>query len=144
MTDTKEKGWVKKEKQKSGDKAPPHTASFYRSRIKNMACYRSKDKEELKMPYNRKAFGVVISKLRVQKCLTQESLSGLAGIARSHLAALEAGEKTAKLDTVWRIAEALGIAPSELIRRTEREGQNEKKKQSGQVEQTDADNRFQE
>ena len=74
------------------------------------------------MLYNRKAFGVVISTLRVQKGLTQESLSGLAGIARSHLAALENGEKTAKLDTVWRIAEALGVRPSELIRRAEEEG----------------------
>ena len=73
------------------------------------------------MLYNRKAFGVVISTLRVQKGLTQESLSGLAGIARSHLAALENGEKIAKLDTVWRIADALGINPSELIRRTEQE-----------------------
>ena len=73
------------------------------------------------MPYNRKAFGVVISKLRVQKGLTQENLSGLAGIARSHLAALENGEKTVKLDTMWRIADALEIKPSELIRRIENE-----------------------
>ena len=73
------------------------------------------------MPYNRKAFGAVISKFRVQKGLTQESLSGLAGIARSHLAALENGEKTAKMDTVWRIAEALEMRPSELVRRTEEE-----------------------
>ena len=73
------------------------------------------------MLYNRKAFGVVISTLRVQKGLTQESLSGLAGIARSHLAALENGEKTARLDTVWRIADALEMDPSELIRKTEQE-----------------------
>ena len=73
------------------------------------------------MPYNRKAFGIIISKLRVQKGLTQEKMSGLAGIARSHLVALENGEKTVKLDTMWRIAEALGISPSELIRRTEKE-----------------------
>ena len=73
------------------------------------------------MPYNRKAFGVVISKLRVQKGLTQENLSGLAGIARSHLAALEKGEKTVKLDTLWRIANALGIRPCELICKVESE-----------------------
>ena len=78
------------------------------------------------MLYNRKAFGVVISRLRVQKGLTQESLSGLAGIARSHLAALESGGKTAKLDTVWQIAYALGIRPSELIRLTESENSKEK------------------
>ncbi len=76
------------------------------------------------MPYNRKAFGVVISTLRVRKGLTQESLSGLAGIARSHLAALESGKKTAKLDTVWQIAYALEIRPSELIGLTESELSN--------------------
>ncbi len=79
------------------------------------------------MLYNRKAFGVVVSRLRVQKGMTQESLSGLAGIARSHLAALESGEKIAKLDTVWRIAEALGIMPSELMRKIEQEAQSDKK-----------------
>lgn len=78
------------------------------------------------MPYNRKDFGVVISRLRIQKGLTQENLSGLAGIARSHLAALENGGKTVKLDTLWKIADALEIAPSELVRRTERESRTGK------------------
>ena len=77
------------------------------------------------MPYNRKAFGVVISKLRVQKGLTQERMSGLAGIARSHLVALENGEKTVRLDTLWRIADALEISPSELVRKTENEDVSE-------------------
>lgn len=77
------------------------------------------------MPYNRKAFGIVVSTLRVQKGLTQESLSGLAGIARSHLAALENGEKVAKMDTVWRIAEALEISPGELVRKIENENMKE-------------------
>ncbi len=76
------------------------------------------------MPYNRKAFGLLISKLRVEKGLTQEQLSGLAGIARSHLATLECGEKTVKLDTLWRIADALEIRPSELICRMEKEYEN--------------------
>ena len=73
------------------------------------------------MSCSRKAFGVVISRLRVRKGLTQERMSGLAGIARSHLAALENGEKTVRLDTLWRIAEALEIRPSELVRITEEE-----------------------
>lgn len=73
------------------------------------------------MPYNRKAFGIIISKLRIQKGLTQERMSGLAGIARSHLVALENGEKTVRLDTLWKIADALEISPSELIRKTEEE-----------------------
>ena len=108
-------------KDETGTKASQGVTPFSVPREINKACYRSNEKEVLKMPYNRKAFGVVISKLRVQKGLTQENLSGLAGIARSHLAALESGEKTVKLDTMWRIAEALGISPSELVRRTENE-----------------------
>ena len=73
------------------------------------------------MPYDKKAFGITISKLRVQKGLTQERMSGLAGIARSHLVALENGEKTVRLDTLWHIADALEIRPSELIRKIEKE-----------------------
>ena len=82
------------------------------------------------MPYNRKAFGVVISKLRMQKGLTQENLSGLAGIARSHLAALESGEKTVKLDTMRRIADALEIKPSELLLMIEDEHPGSRKEQT--------------
>ena len=73
------------------------------------------------MPYNSKAFGIVIGRLRTEKGLTQERMSGLAGIARSHLAALENGEKTAKLNTLWNIAYALDLKPSELIRMVEKE-----------------------
>ncbi len=73
------------------------------------------------MPYNSKAFGVVISRMRFEKGLTQEEASGLAGIARSHLVMLENGRKVVKLDTLWRIAEASGIPASDLIRQVEKE-----------------------
>lgn len=73
------------------------------------------------MPYNSKAFGLVIGRLRTQKGLTQERMSGLAGIARSHLVELENGKKTVKLNTLWNIAYALGLKPSELIRLVEEE-----------------------
>ena len=80
------------------------------------------------MPYNSKAFGIVISRLRTEKGLTQEQMSGLAGIARSHLAALEKGEKTVKLNTLWNIAYALDLKPSELVRKIEKETE---RRQSG-------------
>ena len=73
------------------------------------------------MPYNSKVFGTVISRLRVQKGLTQEATSGLAGISRSHLAMLESGKKTVRLDTLWRIAETLGIKASELLELVDKE-----------------------
>ena len=73
------------------------------------------------MPYNNKAFGVVISRLRIQKRMTQGAMSGLAGIARSRLVMLENGRKTVRLDTLWRIADALEIRPSELVCLVEKE-----------------------
>ena len=77
------------------------------------------------MPYNRKAFGLVIGRMRIRKGLTQDRLSGLAGIARSHLAALEKGEKTIRLDTLWDLAYALELKPSELLRLVEKETEQE-------------------
>ena len=73
------------------------------------------------MPYNSKAFGAVIARIRAEKGLTQEALSGLAGIARSYLVMVENGRKTVRLDTLWRLAEALRIRTSDLIRLTEQE-----------------------
>ena len=67
------------------------------------------------MPYNSKAFGIVISRERVRCGMTQEQLSGLAQISRTHLAAMESGKKVVKLDTLWRIADALNIRPSRLV-----------------------------
>ena len=78
-------------------------------------------KEVLDMPYNRKAFGIVISRLRFEKGWTQEEASGLMGIARSHLVMLESGKKTVKLDTLWRIAETFEVKPSELVRLMEKD-----------------------
>ena len=69
--------------------------------------------------YDCRVTGSVIRRLRLERGLTQEVLSGLAGIARSHLAMIEAGAKDAAVDTLWRIADALGLRLSELIRMVE-------------------------
>ena len=73
------------------------------------------------MPYNSKAFGAVIARIRVERGLTQEAFSGLAGIARSHLVMVENDRKTVRLDTLWRLSGALRIRASDLIRLTEQE-----------------------
>lgn len=70
--------------------------------------------------------GIVIRKLRTRRRLSQEVVSGLAGIARTHLTMIENGSKQANQETVWRIALALDIAPSELIHLIEIELHNEK------------------
>ena len=73
------------------------------------------------MNYNSKVTGQIIGMLRVQRGMSQEVLSGLAGIARSHLAMIENGSKNANVETLWRISSALGMSLSELIQLVERE-----------------------
>ena len=73
------------------------------------------------MNYNSKITGQIIGRLRAQQGLSQEVLFGLAGIARSHLAMIENGDKNANMNTLWRIAQALGLRLSELIRLVEEE-----------------------
>ena len=73
------------------------------------------------MDYAFRIAGQVVGLLRVQRELSQEVLSGLAGIARSHLAMIENGAKNASVGTLWRIAAALDMPLSELIRRVEAE-----------------------
>lgn len=72
------------------------------------------------MPYDAKAMGQVIRKLRKRRKITQEVLSGFAAISRSHLASLERGH-TAKVETYDKIATAFDMPLSELFRLAEEE-----------------------
>ena len=63
--------------------------------------------------------GRVIQQAREEKGLSQELVSGLAGIGRTHLSAIERGERRPTLETFFRIAEALRLRPSVLMARIE-------------------------
>lgn len=65
--------------------------------------------------------GNVIQQEREEKGLSQEVVSGFAGIGRTHLSAIERGERRPTLDTFFKIAESLRIRPSELMARIEHE-----------------------
>ena len=69
--------------------------------------------------FDNEAVGKVIRGLRQEKGLSQDVLSGLAGIARSHLSMIETGRKQANFETIWRIANALELAPHRLVERIE-------------------------
>ena len=71
------------------------------------------------MQYNHFITGRIIRKLREQRGLTQEVLSGLAAVSRSHLAEIETGHTNANVETLWKISEALGMKMSDLIRMVE-------------------------
>lgn len=72
------------------------------------------------MNYDATMMGDIIRRLRIEKNLTQDVLSGLAGIARSHLSMIEGGIKSANVDTLWRIAHELDIKLSALIMELEK------------------------
>lgn len=65
--------------------------------------------------------GRVIQHFREEKKQSQELLSGFAGIGRTHLSAIERGERKPTLETFFKIADALGIKPSVLMAAIEKE-----------------------
>lgn len=72
------------------------------------------------MQFENSAVGKTVRALRKEKGLSQDVLSGLAGIARTHLTMIENGSKQANFETLWRIATALGMRPSELVAQIEK------------------------
>ena len=70
---------------------------------------------------NAELVGQVIQRKREQKKLSQEVVSGQAGIGRTHLSAIERGERKPTLETFFKIAEALNIRPSILMAEIEAE-----------------------
>ena len=67
--------------------------------------------------------GRVIGRIREQQGKSQELISGLAGIGRTHLSAIERGQRKPTLESFYKIAEALGVKPSTLLAAIEEETQ---------------------
>lgn len=68
-----------------------------------------------------KQIGAVIARLRKERGLSQEVLSGLAGLDRTHYSKIERGLRSPTIDTVFKIAQSLNIVPHQLIREIELE-----------------------
>ncbi len=64
--------------------------------------------------------GKTIAFFRLQKGISQEVLSGLADIGRSHLSAIERGERKPTLETFYRICMALNVKMSDVIAELEK------------------------
>lgn len=65
--------------------------------------------------------GKVIQQYREKRGLSQEVVSGLADIGRTHLSAIERGVRKPTMETFFKLAEAMNVAPSELMRLIEQE-----------------------
>ena len=59
--------------------------------------------------------GKVIQEFREERQLSQEVASGLAGIGRTHLSAIERGARKPTLETLFRLSDALSVRPSTLV-----------------------------
>ena len=75
------------------------------------------------MEFDSAAVGRAIRALRQERQLSQEVLSGLAGMARTHLSMIETNDIQANFKTLWKLADALDLRPSQLVERIEQECQ---------------------
>jgi transcriptional regulator with XRE-family HTH domain len=64
------------------------------------------------------AFGKVLRDTRERAGLSQEALADEAGLDRTFIGMLERGKRQPTLETLFRIADALKVAPSTLVART--------------------------
>ena len=70
---------------------------------------------------NAEIVGQVIQRFLEERKLSQEMVSGLAGIGRTHLSALERGERKPTLETFYKIGEAMRVKPSVILEEIEKE-----------------------
>ena len=66
------------------------------------------------------AFGRAIRELRQVRGISQEQLGFGSGLHRTYVGGIERGERNPSLANILRIAEALGVSPSELLAASER------------------------
>lgn len=62
-----------------------------------------------------KVVGDAIAAMRSKKGISQEVLSGLAGIGRTHLSAIERGQRKPTLETLYKLACALDVKMSTIV-----------------------------
>jgi len=66
-------------------------------------------------PKHRTALGETIRLYRKGQCLSQEALAEKADLHHNYVGELERGEKAATIDTLLKIAKALGVKVRDLV-----------------------------
>ena len=56
-----------------------------------------------------------IRRIRVATGLSQEGLADRAGLHRTYISSLERGQRNVSVQNIFVLADALGVAPAELI-----------------------------
>ncbi len=65
------------------------------------------------------AFGIVLAELRRDRALSQEQLADKAGLHRTFVSRVERSVQAPSLLAIYALSTALGIFPSELLKRVE-------------------------
>ena len=68
-----------------------------------------------------KTIGYVIRQIRLRRGLTQEVLSGLAQLDRTHYSKIERGLRSPTMETIFKIAGAIGMRPHLIVKEIEEE-----------------------
>ena len=69
--------------------------------------------------------GSVIRTLRRSKGMSQEVLSGLADLDRTHYSKIERGLRSPTIDTLFKIAHALDLHPHEIVSAIEKAAESQ-------------------
>lgn len=62
-----------------------------------------------------RAFGQNLVRLRERAGLSQEGAADRAGLHRTHVAMIEAGQRLPRLDTIVKLGGAVGVEPCDLL-----------------------------
>jgi transcriptional regulator with XRE-family HTH domain len=65
------------------------------------------------------AFGIVLRELRLKSGLSQENLGFAADLQRNYISLMELGQNQPTITTIFKLASALEIKPSDLIKLVE-------------------------
>lgn len=71
------------------------------------------------LPTPQEAFGRVLRQLRVGAGMSQEQLGLESGVQRNFISLIETGQNQPTITTLFRLAKALNVKPSELIAQVE-------------------------
>ena len=71
------------------------------------------------MEMDSKLIGKVIQEYRKKSGLSQEVLSGLADLDRTHYSKIERGERIPTIATLFKIAHAIEVSPADIIKTIE-------------------------
>lgn len=63
----------------------------------------------------RKLLAANLRYVRLERALSQEALGHAAGLDRTYISGIERGKRNVGVDNIHRLAEALNIAPHELL-----------------------------